>query len=308
MLYYRYRPLSLDWSVLLERCEIMSNKICVITGANAGIGKQAAIQIANKGYHVVIGCRNLNRGEAALKDIKEMSGSNDVELIQVDMSHKSSIKAFCKTLNKQFNCIDVLIHNAAIFDISQKVPIKTTEGFESIWMTNHVGPVLMTNLLLDLLKKSKDARILTVSSKGLLAMPTLKVNLKDPQFNEGKFSVTKAYYQSKRAQVMYTYWLAKILENSNITVNSIRVTAVKVDMSRHNNISSFQKWVYKQKSKQSITPEKMAETYTYLATSTEVEGLTGQYFDENNRSVSSSKYSKDKDMINAVMTLTYRYV
>ncbi|MFA9396822.1 MAG: SDR family NAD(P)-dependent oxidoreductase [Clostridiaceae bacterium] len=286
----------------------MGKKICVITGANSGIGKQAAIQIAKKGYRVIIGCRNIERGNGALKDIKKISASDDVEFIQVDMSLKSSIRKFCKTINDQYNYIDVLIHNAALFDISQKSPIKTAEGYESLWMTNHVGPVLMTKLLLNLLKKSVDGRILTVSSKGLLAMPMLKVDVEDPEFNHRSFSVTKAYYQSKRAQVMYTYWLAKALEKDGISVNSIRVTAVQVDMSRHQNISSLKKWIYKQKSKKSLTPKRMAETYVYLATSSDVKGVTGQYFDENNQGVSSSKYSKNLKNIENVMALTDKYL
>ena len=285
----------------------MDKRICIITGANSGIGKQAAIQIAQKGCHVIIGCRNRKRGEAALKEILDKS-SGSAELMLVDMSIKSSILTFAEQVTEKYQTIDVLIHNAAVFDIAQKERKITSEGYESVWMTNHVGPVYLTRLLLDALKKSEDGRILTVSSKGLLAMPGLKVDLSDPEFKDRKFSVTKAYYQAKRAQVMYTCWLAKKLKGASITANSIRVPAVKIDISRHPEISAFTKWVYKQKSKQSITPERMAETYTYLTVNLDVRGISGKYFDENNQQVKSNKYTYERQNIDAVMELTESYL
>lgn len=286
----------------------MNKKTCVITGANSGIGKQAAVQIAAKGYNVIIGCRNMERGEAALKDIKKLSNSDHVKLIIVDMSLKSSILSFFNVIKENYEKIDVLIHNAANFNIAQKSAVQTTEGYESIWMTNHIGPVYLTNLLLDLLRKSDDPRILTVSSKGLLAMPILKVGLNDPEFKTRKFSVSKAYYQSKLSQVMYTYWLAKELRNEGISVNSIRVPAVQVDISRHPDISPFMKWVYKQKSKRAISANKVAEVYTYLATNLNLKSVSGKYFDENLREVKPSKYASNWDNIDAVITLTKKYL
>jgi len=286
----------------------MDKKLCIITGANSGIGKQSAIQMAQSGYHVIIGCRSKERGEKALEEIKKESKSTSVELILLDLSLKSSTKNFAHKINSMYNVVDVLIHNAAVFDISQKEAITTSEGYESVWMTNHINPVYLTNLLIDRLKASENGRVITVSSKGLLAMPNLKVNLNDPEFKNRKFSMTKAYYQSKRAQVMYTYYLADKLKDTNVTVNCVRVTAVKIDISRHPELSKFTKWVYKQKSKQSITPYEMAKTYTFLATNDEITSVSGKYFDENSNQVKSSKYTYNRDNINAVMKLTNNYL
>lgn len=286
----------------------MDKKLCIITGANSGIGKQSAIQMAQSGYHVIIGCRSKERGEKALEEIKKESKSTSVELILLDLSLKSSTKNFAHKINSMYNVVDVLIHNAAVFDISQKEAITTSEGYESVWMTNHINPVYLTNLLIDRLKASENGRVITVSSKGLLAMPNLKVNLNDPEFKNRKFSMTKAYYQSKRAQVMYTYYLADKLKDTNVTVNCVRVTAVKIDISRHPELSKFTKWVYKQKSKQSITPYEMAKTYTFLATNDEITSVSGKYFDENSNQVKSNKYTCDRDNINAVMKLTNNYL
>ena len=286
----------------------MDRKICIITGANSGIGKQAAIQILEKGYHVILACRNKKRGEDALKSMKTINSSYSAELMIVDMGLQKSIRHFAGIMKEKYNKVDVLIHNAAIFNVTQKQQEKTSEGIETVWSVNHLGPVLLTELLLEQLKKSKNGRVITISSQGLVAMPMLKVDLEDPEFNNRKYSIVKAYYQSKRAQVMYTYWLAERLKDSNITVNCIRVTAVKIDLNRHPDLSPLNKWIYSIKSKMALTPAEMAKTYTYLATSDEVATVTGKYFNEKNKEVKSNKYTYKKENIEAVMNLTKKYI
>jgi len=287
---------------------MMFEKVCLITGGNSGIGKQAAIQLAQIGFHVIVGVRNLERGEVALAEIREKSGKKDVELLQIDLSSKKSIINASTGLKNSQEKLDVLIHNAADFDISRKRPEKSVDGMESIWATNHIGPVLLTNLLMDLIKKSEQGRIITVASQGLVMHPTLTVDLDDPEFENRKFSVSKAYYQSKLAQVMYTYWLAEQLKDTNITVNGIRVTNVQIDISRYPTISRLMKFLYSIKSKFSISPEHMARTYTYLASSSDVSKTTGKYFNEKNKPVTSSAYSMKKENIDAVMELTMKYL
>jgi NAD(P)-dependent dehydrogenase (short-subunit alcohol dehydrogenase family) len=284
----------------------IENKICLITGANAGIGKAAASQIAEAGYRVIIGCRNKERGEAALKEIKEKSKSGDVELMIIDMASQRSIRAAVDAL--AYRQVDVLIHNAADFDISRKAPEFSEENIETVWATNHVGPVLLTNLLMDKLKQSEQARVLTVASKGLVMHPFLKVSLDDPEFKNRTYSVEKAYYQSKLAQVMYTYWLAGELKDTRITANCIRVTNVKIDIDRYPNLSDKMKSMYAMKSKFAISPEDMAHTYTHLATSPDLSSVTGKYFDEKNSQVASSGYSRDAKNIAAVMDMTMKYL
>ena len=287
----------------------MAEKICTITGANSGIGKAAAIQIAQAGHRVILACRNPARGESALQEVREQSGSDAVELMIVDMSLRSSIRAFAKAFRAKYERLDVLIHNAAAFDTAQKEPKHTDEGVESIWATNHLGPVLLTELLLDKIKASEQGRVITISSKGLVVYPLLKVDLEDPEFRKRKFSVSKAYYQSKLAQVMYTYWLAEKLKDSAVTVNSIRVANVKIDIdARYPDVSWLARTMYAIKSSFSISPEEMAETYTYLALSDEVSSTTGAYFDDPTYKVTSSGYSRDKENIERVMKLTMGYL
>jgi NAD(P)-dependent dehydrogenase (short-subunit alcohol dehydrogenase family) len=286
----------------------MKNKACLITGANSGIGKQTAIQLAQAGFRVIIGIRNRKRGEIALSEIKEKSKSKEVELLEIDMSSKKSVLGASKELNQRLESLDVLIHNAADFDISRKQPEKSVDGIETIWATNHIGPILLTNSLMDLIKKSDQGRIITIASQGLVMHPRLTVDLNDPEYKDRKFSVPNAYYQSKLAQVMYTYWMAEKLNDTAITVNCIRVTNVKVDTSRFPNISGFMKFLYSIKSRFSISPDDMAKTYMYLATSPDLDKTTGKYFNEKNKTVDSSVYSKKKENIEAVMNLSLRYI
>lgn len=286
----------------------MKNITCFITGANSGIGKQAAIQLAQAGFRVIIGVRNQKRGETALSEIKEKSESTEVELLGIDMSSMKSILGASKELNRRLESLDVLIHNAADFDIARKQPVKSVDGIETIWATNHIGPILLTNSLMDLMKKSNQGRIITIASQGLVMHPRLTIDLNDPEFKERTFSVPNAYYQSKLAQVIYTYWLAEQLKDTAITVNCIRVTNVKVDTSRYPNISGFMKFLYSIKSRFSISPEVMAKTYTYLSTSPDLDKTTGKYFNEKNKIVDSSPYSIDKENIKAVMDLSLRYI
>jgi NAD(P)-dependent dehydrogenase (short-subunit alcohol dehydrogenase family) len=287
----------------------MKQKVCIITGGNSGIGKAAAIQIAQQGHKVIIACRSQQRGELALADIRQQANNDAVELMLVDMSWQASIRSFAQAFLARYEALDVLIHNAAAFDIRQKQIAFTEEGIEKVWATNHVGPVLLTELLLGALKRSEQGRIITISSKGLLVYPFLKVNLADPEFRNRKFSVQKAYYQSKQAQVMYTYWLAKMLRETAVTANSIRVTNVQIDVDvRYPNVSPLLRKMYAFKSQFSISPAEMAKTYTYLALSPKVGQTSGKYFDDPSHVVDSSAYTHDWKNIEALMETTRRFI
>ncbi|MCA9943682.1 MAG: SDR family NAD(P)-dependent oxidoreductase [Anaerolineales bacterium] len=287
----------------------MKQKVCIITGGNSGIGKAAAIQIAQQGHKVIIACRSQPRGEEALADIRQQANSNNVELMLVDMSLQSSIRAFAQAFLARYEVLDVLIQNAAVFDIRQKKIEFTSEDVESVWATNHVGPVLLTELLLDALKRSEQGRIITISSKGLISYPFLKVNLTDPEFREGKFSVQKAYYQSKQAQVMYTYWLAKTLQDTAVTANSIRVTNVRLDVEkRYPDLPVLLRKMYAFKSKFAITPDEMAQTYTFLALAPGLAQTSGKYYDDPTHIVDSSAYTHDWQNIEKMMQVTRRFI
>jgi NAD(P)-dependent dehydrogenase (short-subunit alcohol dehydrogenase family) len=271
----------------------MAGRVCIVTGANSGIGKATAVALAKLNATVVLACRNAARGQAALAEVKAASGNDSAELLLIDLASQRSIRQSVADVQAKYSRLHVLINNAANFDHALRKPVLTEDGLETIFATNHLGPFLMTNLLLDMLQASAPARIINVASKGLLTFPGLSVEF-DNLNGEKKFSTTHAYYHSKIAQVMFTYDLAKRLAGTGITVNCIRVTNVALEADRLTGLPGWMRAMYAVKRRFSITPEKMAETYVYLAASPVVESVTGKYWDENNRPVSSSKKSLDE--------------
>jgi len=286
----------------------VQRKSCIITGANSGIGRAAALQLAGRGWRVILACRNRERSEAALREVEAAGGAGSGHVMLVDMASQSSIQDFARDFLHFSDRLDGLVHNAADFDVGRKQPVRTAEGIESVWATNHLGPVLLTELVLPALRRGGGGRLLTVASRGLSLYPRLTIDLEDPEFERKKFSVQKAYYQSKLAQAMYTYWLAEQLSETPVTVNCVWVTSVKIDTRRYPNLSPAQRVAYALKSRFSITPEAMARSYTYLPTSPEVAGVSGRCFDDKNRVVGTSAPSRDRAAIHELVALTERYL
>lgn len=268
-------------------------KTIIITGANSGIGKAAAKKLAAEGHRVILACRSEEKGNVAAEEIIASTGNKRVNTMKIDMGSQSSIKEFAEVYSQNFDRLDVLIHNAANFDLTMKHPVMTEDGLETIFATNHVGPFLLTNLLLDLLKNSAPSRVITIASKGLVMYPGLKIEF-DNLNGEKKYSAQHAYYHSKLTQVMFTYELAKRLEGTGVTANCIRVTNVAVADEKINHLPEWQQKLYKMKRAIALSPEQQADTYVYLATSPAVERISGGYWDEKNKRVKSSKYSYEE--------------
>jgi len=242
----------------------------------------------------VMACRSFERGAMALEEVKERSGNPLVELLQVDMSSQESIHAFVEAFLQEHDRLDVLIHNAANFDLTLKAPVLTAEGIETIFATNHVGVFLLTSLLLDTLKASAPSRVITVASKGLMVYPNLDIEF-DNLNGERRFNPQHAYYHAKLAQVMYTYDLAERLADTGVTVNCVRVGNVALADDRLGNIPGFLKKLYALKKKMALTPERMARTYVYLAADPAVREVTGGYWDEHNQQVKSNPNSYNRE-------------
>ncbi len=256
----------------------ISDKTIIITGANSGIGKAASLQLAQAGATVVMACRSPERGAQAVEDVRKTANSSRVELMLVDMSSQASIRQFAEKFLAQYPRLDVLIHNAANFDHRQKKPALTPDGSETVFATNHLGPFLMTHLLLDRLKASAPSRVITVASKGLMTYPFLDIEF-DNLDGKKKFSMQHAYYHSKQAQVMFTFDLARRLEGAGVTVNCVRVGNVAIPDERLDHLPKWMLKMYEAKRKFALTPEKMAETYTWLAADPSLETVTGGYWD-----------------------------
>ncbi len=272
----------------------LTNKTVIVTGANSGIGKAASMQLAKLGAHVVMMCRNKERGEQALADVKATSNSDKVELILVDMSSQASVRKAVNEFLGKHSQLDVLIHNAANFDHRQKKPVITEDGLENVFATNHVNIFLMTQLLLDILKKNAPSRIITVASKGLMTYPFLDIEF-DNFKGEKKFSMQHAYYHSKQAQVMFTFDLAERLIGTGVTVNCVRVGNVAIPDTRLDHLPKWMLKMYEMKRKFALTPEKMAETYVWLAADPKLNDVTGRYWDAPTTLVRANKNAYNRE-------------
>jgi NAD(P)-dependent dehydrogenase (short-subunit alcohol dehydrogenase family) len=272
----------------------LDQKTMIITGANSGIGKAAAIQLARLGATVVMACRSAQRGAQALEDVRKASSSDKVELRLVDLASQASVRQFAAEFKQRHPRLDVLIHNAANFDHTLKRATLTADGVETIFATNHLSVFLLTHLLLDTLKAGAPSRVITAASKGLAVYPFLDIEF-DNLNGERNFSTQHAYYHSKQAQVMFTYDLAERLKGSGVTVNCVRVANVAIPDER---LAHLPKWllkIYHLKRGMAITPERQAETYVYLAADPAVQDITGGYWDENNRQVRSNAKSYHRE-------------
>jgi NAD(P)-dependent dehydrogenase (short-subunit alcohol dehydrogenase family) len=251
----------------------MKDKTVLVTGANSGIGKATATALARAGARVVMVARDRGRGEAALADVKRESGSDAVELVVGDLSLVRGARALAAEVKARFPRLDVLVNNAGI---SPDTFEKTAEGFEKTWATNHLGPFVFTLELLPLLEKSAPARIVNVSSS---VQKGAKMSWEDPQFERTPYSMMKVYSQSKLLNVMFTSALARRVEAKRITVNALHPGVVKTNLASDLK-SPVMRAMFAVFKLFFVSPEKGAETSVYLASSGEVEGQTGKYFEK----------------------------
>lgn len=251
-----------------EQAVDMTGKVCVVTGANSGIGKSTAEGLARLGATVVMVCRNEEAGRAALSDIEQLSGSTNLELMLCDLASFDSIHSFCDSFREKYDRLDVLVNNAAVIT---QYPEKTADGYESQFAVNYLAPFLLTNLLLDLLKSTPSARVVSVAS---VLHKGAHIHFDDLEFKQA-YAPMDAYGQSKLGNVLFTYALARRLEGSDVTANCLHPGVVRSGIARHGNL--FFRVLFKIASPFMISPTSGAETSIYAATAPEMEGVTGKY-------------------------------
>lgn len=248
----------------------MKGKTVLITGATNGIGKAAALEIAKQGATVVIVGRDKTKTENVANELRTASGNNATLYLLADLSSQKDIHKLASDFKAKHSRLDVLINNAGGFYDTRKT---TVDGIEYTFAFNHLGYFLLTDLLLDVLKTSAPSRIVNVSSD---AQAPGKIFWDDLQLTRN-YGGMKAYYQSKLANVMFTYELAKRLEGTGVTVNALHPGLVSSSFG--DNAKGLVKVVFgMMKRFAGISPEQGADTVVYLATSREVEGVTGKYF------------------------------
>jgi len=258
----------------------------MITGANAGIGKITALELAKQGAQVVMVARSQARGAEAQADVITASGNRDVHLLQADLSSQAEIRKLAAQFKRDFTRLDVLVNNAGAFFNRRQFSV---DGFEMTFALNHLGYFLLTHLLLDALQASAPARIINVSSD---AHRGAKIDFDDLQAERG-YAGFRVYGISKLANVLFTYELARRLEGTGVTANALHPGFVATNFGRNNGFvvdklfGLLGRFFAK-------SPQEGAETSIYLAASPAVAGVTGQYFVDK-KAVKSSPASYDAD-------------
>ena len=246
----------------------MQGKICLVTGASSGIGKATALGLAQMGATVIMVCRDHEKGEAAQREIKMKSGNHAVDLLLADLSSQQSIRQLTERVQQRYSQVHVLINNAGALMSTRH---ETVDGLEMMFAVNQLAPFLLTNLLLDMIKASVPARIVNVSSSAH-ALGFVKLDLDDLQ-SEKRYGAMRAYGQSKLALVLFSYQLARRLQGTGVTVNCLHPGVLATNMMQH--VPPGMRLPAKLIA---VSPEKGASTSLYLASSPDVENITGKYF------------------------------
>lgn len=253
-----------------------TGKVFIVTGANTGIGKETVREIAKRGGTVYMACRDMNRCERARLEIVKETNNKNIFSRVLDLSSLDSVRKFAADFKQEQDKLHVLINNAGVMRCPKAL---TKDGFEMQLGVNHMGHFLLTNLLLDVLKKSAPSRIVNVSS---LAHTRGAINVDDLN-SEKSYSEADAYSQSKLANVLFTRELAKRLEGTGVTVNALHPGVVDTELARNwaffqtNFVQYFLKYLIWPLMK---TPKSGAQTSIYAALDRDLDGVTGLYFSD----------------------------
>jgi NAD(P)-dependent dehydrogenase (short-subunit alcohol dehydrogenase family) len=274
----------------------VDKKICLITGATSGIGKETALELARQGMQIIFNSRDEEKGRNTRDEIIQSTGNPDVNMYHCDLASFQSISEFAGLVKKNYERLDILINNAGIWMYNKEI---SADGIEYTFAVNHLAPFLLTNLLLDMIRKSGAGRIINISS-GIHYQGC--PDFSDPEFKNKRFSSLKAYAQSKLANVIFTRELAVRLKETNVTVNCLAPGWVNTGLFRDSNPLvklSARIWA--------LTPAKGAETAIFLATSDHIQNITGEYF-EKKKVKKAAKKSYDRELMKKLWRLSEDYV
>ena len=262
----------------------MKGKICLVTGATAGIGKVTATELARLGATVVVVGRDPEKGRATVEEIKAATGNADVHLMLCDVSSQAAVRKLAAEYKSRFDRLHVLVNNAGAILGERKV---TVDGLEGTFATNHLGYFLLTNLLLDVLEKSGPARIVSVASD---AHRIGKLDFEDLHFERRSYGSMDAYSASKLANILWSAELSRRLEGKNVTANSLHPGVVGSSFGQSG--GALLRLGMKVVGPFLLSPTKGAATTLFLASSPDVEGVTGKYFNKK-KAVAPAKQARD---------------
>lgn len=252
----------------------MHGKTVVVTGANSGIGFETAASLAGMGARVLVTARNADKGRAAVAAIGARVGREaQVQLVVFDLADLSSVRRGAAEILEQTTRLDVLVNNAGLVLTERTV---TVDGFEATFAINHLGPFLLTNLLLDRLRASAPARVVTVAST---AHNSARKGIPfDDLQSERRYRGMRVYGQSKLANILFTLELARRLEGTGVTANSLHPGTVRTGYGADGDTRGFLAFGIRIAGPFFLAPAKGAATSVYLASAPEVAGVSGQYF------------------------------
>ncbi|MCI0397594.1 MAG: SDR family oxidoreductase [Chloroflexi bacterium] len=248
---------------------LTENKVCLVTGATSGIGQVTVGVLAALGATVVVAGRSREKCAATVEEIRRRTASTAVEYLVADLSSQEEVGRLAGEFRQRHRRLDVLVNNAGAYFLRR---MESVDGLEMTLAVNHLAPFLLTNLLLDVLKAGAPARVVNVASD---AHAGGRIDFDDLQGRRG-YSGRRAYAQSKLANVLFTYELARRLAGSGVTANALHPGFVASNFATNNGRLVRLFWSLARLV--ALSPKEGAQTVIYLAASPEVEGVTGQYF------------------------------
>ncbi|XP_038621873.1 retinol dehydrogenase 12-like [Tachyglossus aculeatus] len=261
----------------------LHGKVVVITGANTGIGKETAKDLARRGARVIIACRDVLKGESAASEIRAGTGNQQVLVRRLDLADTKSIRAFADRFLAEEKQLHILINNAGVMMCPYS---KTADGFEMHLGVNHLGHFLLTHLLLGRLKESAPARVVNVSS---LAHILGKIRFHDLQ-GEKRYSGNLAYCHSKLANILFTRELARRLQGTGVTTYALHPGLVHSELVRHSLLMCL---VWRLFSFFVKSSQEGAQTSLHCAVAEDLESLSGKYFSDCKRAPVSARGRND---------------
>ena len=256
----------------------LGGKVVVVTGGNSGIGKQAALELAGMGATVVIAARNPQKASAAVDEIRHATNAGDrVETIPIDLTSFASVRAFVDAFTAQHDQLDVLLNNAGLLLRERAV---TEDGHETQFQTNHLAHFMLTQLLRPQLEKAGDARVVNVAS-GAHNGARKGLDFDDLEWERRKYRGFSVYSATKLMNILFTRELAKRWDGSGITTNALHPGFVASNFAKEGDYGKLGNILMPLSRPFSISVPKGAQTSIYLASSPDVEGISGQYFYKN---------------------------
>jgi NAD(P)-dependent dehydrogenase (short-subunit alcohol dehydrogenase family) len=278
----------------------MRGRVCLVTGANRGIGRATAEGLARLGATVIMVCRDRAAGEQARQEIIAATGNTQVELLLADLAVQAEVKALAESVRRRHPQLHLLISNAGVY---QKRRVTTVDGIEATFAVNHLAGFILIGALLDVMRAAAPARIVLVASAA-----HWRVTDPDDWESANGYRPVIAYSRSKLANVIFGYELARRLEGRGITVNSCHPGLVNSQLLEAIYDRWWLRWLYPATRKLlTITAEEGAETVLYLATAPALDGVTGKYF-RHRKASASSRLSHDTALAARLWDLSLRLV